>query len=205
MKFQDDSQNSRWHLHLFKSTTRMSTHSVRFGQNNFNFATLEGWFWQRFSEVFDKHINLSVNGDTSSLCVSYWYRWWSVVFWHLSWPEYLLHCWANNSDALDAMADCSSDASLLQRHHLRFMGDCQNHFFFFFSPSFPFHNSDLPPAFEYHFAYGESHQVRLMTRKTYRFVMLLLISATSMSISSEDEVEDGGLTISVDTRPVGTL
>ncbi len=35
--------------------------------------------------------------------------------------------------------------------------------------------------------------------------MLLLISATSMSMSIEDEAEDGGLTIKVETRPVGTL
>ena len=42
-------------------------------------------------------------------------------------------------------------------------------------------------------------------KMTYRLDILLLISATSVSISREEELEDGGRIIKVDTRPVGTL
>jgi len=39
----------------------------------------------------------------------------------------------------------------------------------------------------------------------FLFVTLLLISATSVSMSIDEDVEDGGLTIKVETLPVGTL
>ena len=54
--------------------------------------------------------------------------------------------------------------------------------------------------------WGHDHR-RLPKMISYliALLMLLLISATSVSMSREEDVEDGGLTIKVETLPVGTL